>query len=122
MNLANSAGLLRVDWEARAREEWQPLCAGENEGASRAATSQAGHGELAAAGRQVGQPVALCGSVAPSRRPPPGLEAFLQARRPSWSPSSEITCEGAQKLPANGTCPEQWQEHAEASLLSLGIS
>lgn len=30
MNLANSAGLLRVDWEARAREEWQPLCAGEN--------------------------------------------------------------------------------------------
>ena len=30
MNLANSAGLFRVDWEARAREEWQPLCAGEN--------------------------------------------------------------------------------------------
>ena len=96
MNLANSAGLLRVDWEARAREEWQPLCTGENEGVSRTATSQAGHGELAAAGRQEGQLVALCGSVAPSHCPPPGLEAFLQARRPSPSPSYEITCEGAQ--------------------------
>lgn len=111
MNLANSVKLLHLGWEARSQKEWQPLCVGENEWASRIATSQAGQGEFAGsrAAKPAGEavpkrlargPLWLRWPHVPSASKPgcfsPGSATVKALMRPGFSPPHKITCEGAQ--------------------------